>query len=217
MLCVYLSDVDPPKEGRVRRTPVRLDDCNGTGVMLSIKEKSHQLYMEVFDLAINGIKARFEQKGIELLLQIELLLCSGANPATSTSTICDAYGFDSFDLEAELRVYKKDDDIVKDDITTVIASYKNNLIINKSLYPIIFKILKLIVVLPATNASSERSFFALSRLKTAGRTSMMQDRLNHLLLLHVHKNKTDTLDIQSVIRDFVQCHPSRESSIAVYK
>ena len=81
----------------MRRTPVRLDDCNGTGVMLSIKEKSHQLYMEVFDLAINGIKARFEQKGIELLLQIELLLCSGANPATST--IYDAYGFDSFDLE----------------------------------------------------------------------------------------------------------------------
>ena len=107
---------------------------------------------------------------------MELLLCTGANPAT----ICDAYGFDSFDLEAELRVYKKDDDIVKDDITTVIASYKNNLIINMSLYPIIFKILKLIVVLPATNASSERSFFALSRLKTAGRTSMMQDRLNHL-------------------------------------
>ena len=69
-----------------------------------------------------------------------------------------------------MRVYKKDDDIVKDDITTVIASYKNNLIINMSLYPIIFKILKLIVVLPATNASSERSFFALSRLKTAGRT-----------------------------------------------
>ena len=66
--CAYLSDVDPPKEGRVRRTPVRLDDYNGAGVMLSIKEKSHQLYMEVFDLAINGIKARFEQQGIELLL-----------------------------------------------------------------------------------------------------------------------------------------------------
>ena len=58
--------------------------------------------------------------------------------------------------------------------------------------------LKLIMVLPSTNAVSERSFSALKRMKTYLRSTMKPDRLNHLLLLHVHKDRTDSLSLTHV-------------------
>ena len=63
--------------------------------------------------------------------------------------------------------------------------------------------MKLLLVMPATNASSERSFSALRQIKTYLQTTMSQQRLNSLMLLHVHKDKTDSLDLVQVGREFV--------------
>ncbi len=41
--------------------------------------------------------------------------------------------------------------------------------------------------MPATNSSSERSFNALRRVKTYLRGTMLQGRLNNLMVLHVHQ------------------------------
>jgi len=51
----------------------------------------------------------------------------------------------------------------------------------------VVKLLTLILVMPATNAVSERSASALRRVKTILRSTMQQDRLNHFMVLHVHK------------------------------
>ena len=42
-------------------------------------------------------------------------------------------------------------------------------------------------VMPATSAVSERSFSALKRVKTYLRSTVGEGRLNHLMVLHVHK------------------------------
>ena len=34
---------------------------------------------------------------------------------------------------------------------------------------------------------------------------MHQNRLNHLMILHIHKHLTDALDIKSVANEFVAC------------
>ena len=50
---------------------------------------------------------------------------------------------------------------------------------------------KLNLVMPATNATSERSFSALRRMKTYLRSTMKQERLNSIMTLHIHKDLTD--------------------------
>ena len=65
--------------------------------------------------------------------------------------------------------------------------------IQKDFFSEVIVIAKLIYVMPATNATSERSFSALRRIKTYLRNSMSQERLNNVMLLHVHKQKTDEL------------------------
>ena len=61
-------------------------------------------------------------------------------------------------------------------------------------------LLKLLLVMPATNAVSERSFSALRRIKSYLRSTMTQDRLNHLMILHIHSRP---LDLKSCANAFV--------------
>ena len=63
--------------------------------------------------------------------------------------------------------------------------------------------MRLILVMPATNATSERSFSALRKVKSYLRSTMLQERLNYPMLLHVHKDRTDMLCLKSAMIDFV--------------
>ena len=47
----------------------------------------------------------------------------------------------------------------------------------------VWVLFKLLLVMPATNASSERSFSALRHVKTYLRTNMSQERLNNLIII----------------------------------
>ena len=64
------------------------------------------------------------------------------------------------------------------------------------------KLLKLILVMPATNAVSERSASALRRLKNYLRSTMTQSRLNNLMLLHIHRERLDKLCLKSCVKEF---------------
>lgn len=81
----------------------------------------------------------------------------------------------------------------------------------KDLLPEVVQLVKLILVMPATNATSERAFSALRRVKTYLRSTMTQKRLNHLMLLHVHKDEVDCLDPHSIGRSFVAGSEHRAS------
>ena len=66
-------------------------------------------------------------------------------------------------------------------------------------------LVKLILVVPGTNAISEHSCSALRRLKTYLQMTMCQDRsrLNHCMLLYVHKELTDALEMTDIGNQFL--------------
>lgn len=59
---------------------------------------------------------------------------------------------------------------------------------NKSFYPNITQILRLLLMLPVSSASVERSHSALKLIKNKLRSTMENERLNALVLLYVHKS-----------------------------
>ena len=65
------------------------------------------------------------------------------------------------------------------------------------------KLLKILMVMPVTNAVSERSASALHRVKTYLRITMDQSQLNHLLILHIHKERTNELSLENCLNEFV--------------
>ena len=56
--------------------------------------------------------------------------------------------------------------------------------------------------MPATNAVSERSFSSLRSVKTYLRSTMTQERLNNCMILTVHKEETDQLELLDIAKDF---------------
>ena len=57
--------------------------------------------------------------------------------------------------------------------------------------------------MPATNAVSKRSFSALKWVKTYLHSTTGASRLNRLMLLHVHKELADGIDLVEVANLFV--------------
>ncbi len=45
---------------------------------------------------------------------------------------------------------------------------------------------------------------------------MRQERLNYLMLLHVHKDRTDALDLKATINDFIGDSEHRSSIFVKY-
>ena len=64
----------------------------------------------------------------------------------------------------------------------------------------------LLIVMPATNVASERSF---SVMKTYLRSTMKQPRLNHLMVLNVYKELLDNMDLKDIANQYVQGNEHR--------
>ena len=78
---------------------------------------------------------------------------------------------------------------------------------DETMYPNISCVLRIFCTLPVTTAECERSVSVLRRLKTYLRSSMGQERLSSLALLHI--NQSMTIDFDAVINSFSRKHPRR--------
>ena len=76
--------------------------------------------------------------------------------------------------------------------------------IKKMLVAEVIKLVTLILVMPATKAVSERSFSPFKRIKNYCRSTATNNRLNHLLILHIRKLPTSVSDLTKVVDEFVE-------------
>ena len=58
---------------------------------------------------------------------------------------------------------------------------------------------------------SARAFSAMRRLKNFLRSSISQPRLNHVMILHIHKERTDKLDLTTIAKEFISINERREN------
>ena len=71
-----------------------------------------------------------------------------------------------------------------------------------SLFGDIFRLLRILLTMLVTTATAERTFSTLQRLKPYFRSAMTQTRLNHIMLLHTHKEQTDEVDMLQIAKSY---------------
>ena len=59
------------------------------------------------------------------------------------------------------------------------------------------------------------AFSALRRLKSYLRSTMSAERLNSVCMLHVHKDRTDTVNVSDIVTEFVTAKDSRKAFFGV--
>lgn len=65
----------------------------------------------------------------------------------------------------------------------------------------------LLLVLPATSATSERTYL---------RSTMTQTRLNNLMILHIYKDEVGALNLKSITTEFFSAKESRSHIFGTY-
>ena len=79
--------------------------------------------------------------------------------------------------------------------------------VNPQLFPNVTSLLCTLAILPVTSCECERSVSTLRRLKTYMRTTMGNERMNGLALMHVHRDIK--LNHDELLDSFALRHPRR--------
>lgn len=207
-----------PKISRIRVPSKRLNQVGvkgSAGVQLSPRDSIRQKFISVLDWSKSELKKRFEQPGMNRLVQLESLLLENSREI-SINEIQSELGIFASDFEidilaSQIKIAKL---VVIPKVMTV-KEYAKELAnlpqISRKMINQVEKLVVLFLTVPATSTSCERSFSALQRLGTYLRLPMKQKRLNHLAILHVHKEEKFNLNINEILQEFTLKTPERRN------
>lgn len=205
-------NIDEPHLPRRRNAPIKYMLGRAAGEHPEKAEDDYRRkYYAALDTVITCIKERFEQNDYEMYATLEQLLVKAATGKSCEDECEKVVSFYRDDINSDLlKVHLKtlpavigvSDEVVNTftDVRKLVQQLKKPL---RCLISEVVKIVKLIIVMPATNAVSERSFSAMRRLFTYLRTNMGSNRLNNTMVLHVHKERLDQLSLIDVANEFV--------------
>lgn len=168
-------------------------------------------------MCVSCTKDTFNQPGYTVLKNIEDLLLKAANNDDYTPELefVSAFYYDDFEqsslklqLELLITLFSNQE---KATLKNVRDHFKSLSPAQRGCMSEVCTLLKLLMVVPATNAVSERSASGVRRVKTYLRSTMTQMRLNNLLVLHVHKDKTDNIKLECCLNEFVSLNDHRFS------
>nr|CAI5839509.1 unnamed protein product [Callosobruchus analis] len=157
-----------------------------------------QIFAQIFDTIIVQLETRLAD--LSALQFFDLVNCDNFStfskefPNSLLDILIEQYPiFDHISLKNELSVLYSDKDLLgraKCAKDMLLFIFNNNL---KSCLPELYKLLSLVLSIPVTSASVERSFSALKRIKTYNRSKMTQDRLSGLSLIAIEKHLVSEL------------------------
>ena len=177
-----------------------------------VKTFYRRIYFDAIDTVTNCIKTWFSQPGYRAVKNTEQLILNvinGLEYQNQLEDVCSDYGeeVNHYRLSTQLQILKtKFVDSNEKNVSAIINFMKNNIGV-QSLYLGII-LLKLYLVLPATNAISERSASSMLRIKNWLRSAMSQKRLNHRMLLSIHK--------KNVANVFCEANEERRRTFGIF-
>ena len=211
---------DEPVLPRQCKLPRRIDDGAPSHHPSTPSEMYQQKHFEVLDIVCDEINRRFDQKDLKIVIDIECLLFDSASgiPTDIPESITDTYRSDIDKERLSLHLQMLPDAVKQYSVSTLPIKKVTSIctlcdVLNfggiKQLLSQVHTLLQLFLTLPVTTATSQRTFSALRRLKTYLRTTMSQDRLNHLLLLCCHKARIDAIDLSKIASAFLSVNDRR--------
>jgi hypothetical protein len=229
--CTAIADdigVAPPVLPRMIKIPKRYDDGSAAATYTTPRDKYRQSYFEFIDRAVSCIKVRFQQPAMDTASKIESIVISACDTDQNAEItrqreehlqiICNHYGSDinqdrlrrQLAMLPDLCQGKKVSRVP--DLVECMKYWGKETAL---LFSEVTTLLRLLLVLPATSATAERSFSTLRRMKTYPRTTMTATRLNSVIVLHIHKGRTDAINVPFLLADFVSRNSTRKDFFGV--
>ena len=228
------KDIDEPILPRKRRRPARYEDGEEGYQPQNAKDIYKVIYFQAYDYVINAISERFDQPDYKMYATMRNILfmsMGGKNVEEQMDEVVfnardgSQVSFRSLyndDINIDLLIHQlqllpiilsscKDSSIHDIFVTVRNMSKAKRVIISE-----VVTLLKLLIVVPATNAESERGFSTMRRIKNYLRSTMGDNRLDNLMVLCIHKESLDQIDMVKVLNEFVAKKITRRRIFGVF-
>ena len=211
-----VSQLDAEEPMLPRKMPKRFDEFASHHFYETPKYLYRRTYFEAYDNVIQGIEMRFQQKVFLIYKNIQDIFLNAINGKDSSQhlkVVCDVFKNDlnPTNLQVQLEQFAnlfQDKRYCSIDTLVVLPTFGMNKS-QKMLLPDVVKLARLFIVTPATNASSEKAFSGMKRIKTYLRNSTTNNRLNHCMVAHVHAEDVDKMNTIEIARDFIEYSQTR--------
>jgi len=171
-----------------------------------------QVYFTLIDTAMAALNSRFSQESFAVVRGLEEVLLSGN--LNSHESLVQAYPeIDNSRLRLQLPMFRSNFEYsCLLEAVEVIQSAPSEV---RTLFAEVEKLVRCLLVVPASSCEAERSFSGLRRLKTYLRSTMSQSRLNSVAVCHVHQQRLDDIDLDDICKTFVSLNDDRQRLFGV--
>ena len=207
-------NVQDPKLPRQKKLSRKLDDGNEETFHFPSTPKDHyrQTYFQALYAATSCIKERSDQPEFQkdvLLQEMCLKAIKGQPCENEVREVCSIYSGDvaKYRLEAQLPFLRptaraSEFELTKFTIYDLVNLLQELDYSRKIAMSEVIKVANILLVMPATNSISEKSFSAMKRVKTYLRSTTTDSRMNHLMVLHVHTERVNNMSMIDVANEF---------------
>ncbi|KAJ1135890.1 hypothetical protein NDU88_002319 [Pleurodeles waltl] len=191
----HLNAIEVP---RLRRIPKRIDDgAAETFHPATVGDYYRPQYFELLDTVSVHLTQRFDQEGIQRYEKLEQVLLTGSG----MDSISQYKEIDPLLLKAQLTILSS---MFKYSSVPELADILRKMLPReRAFFSQVEKLLQILLIIPVSSCEAERSFSGLRRLKTWLRSTMSQKRLNHVAICNIHKEMMDSIDLQTIAKQFV--------------
>ena len=218
-------DVNDPILQRQRKRPRRYEDGSASPFFFSDPKAYYRsMFFQFLDAVITAITDRFHQHDYSIYANLEQVLikaCTHEDYSKELEEVTQFFNadFDKSLLKTQLEllrcmdIEKSGQSITFHDIHKHFQSVPHSQVLLLSQVALV---VKFVLLMPATNAVSERSASAMRRIKSYLRTTMTQSRMNNIMVLHIHRHLTDSIDHIRILNEFVSANDDRRKNIGLY-
>ena len=217
---------------RQRKISRRIDHGSNDHTFLSTEECFRQQHFEALDTLICQLDQRFDQRDLKVLEEIEKLSigCCNNSDMNPSEELMELYQREIIfqNLQVQLAMLPDflktcneenthETSIKQVTLVNTICELMNISSFGKTKFSEVNKLLHLYLTVPMTSSTAERSFPALRRIKDYLRSTMTQARPNHLKVTHVHKDRTDNLNIVDIAKAFISLNDRQSAFFGHFK
>ncbi|XP_020875868.1 zinc finger MYM-type protein 1-like [Arabidopsis lyrata subsp. lyrata] len=183
----------------------------GEDVILSAEENFRiNYFIKIVDQGLVSLETRFDQlqsyeKTFGFLFDLKKLKLANDDDLMASCTNLEVFlkhgihsDLDGNDLYLELKLFKEVLPKEMKKPVEVLDFLKKM----ESCYPNIWTAYRIMMTIPVSVASAERSFSKLKLIKSYLRSTMTQDRLNGLAIISIERRMAEKLDYKSLMNEF---------------
>ena len=180
-----------------------------------------KITIPLLDHVIEEIESHFPSEMCDLYIGFyviphNFLQCKGVNWKTEFMKFMSAYkedipNFRTIHAELDLWEINWKNGLENVECDSVADTIQN---CNELAFPNIYVALKILATVPVTTCECERSISALRRMKTWLRTTMSNERLNGLAMMHI--NNDIKVNVEEVMNTFARQNPTRMQFLDIF-